>query len=69
MNLYILGGDQMTCARVRGGQRNRSNSDRDIDRLQGLTGVSEDWHTKMCLLGVRYELLYWKNSYLLAPSL
>ena len=62
MNLYIdwyiLGGDQMTCTRVWGERRNRSNSDRDINRLQGLTGVLEDWHAKMCLLGVRYELYH-----------
>lgn len=43
----------MTAARVRGSQRIRSNSERGVDRLQGLVGVAEDWHTKMCFLVVR----------------
>lgn len=52
-DLYlILGGDQMTSARVRGSQRIRSNSERGVDRLQGVVPVTEDWHAKMCFLEV-----------------
>ena len=54
---FSLGGDQMTAARARGSQRVRSNSERGKDRLEGLQPVVEDWHAKVCLLGVRnYEV-------------
>lgn len=43
----------MTCARVRGSQRIRSNSEQGLDCLKGIVGVTEDWHAKMCFLGVR----------------
>lgn len=50
---YVLfGGDQLTAVRARGGKNIRSNSERGRDRLQGLIPVIEDWHTKVCLLGV-----------------
>ena len=50
---YILmGGDQLTAARARGSQRARCNSQRPKDRLEGLQPVAEDWHAKLCLLGV-----------------
>lgn len=48
----FIGGDQMTAARARGSQRIRSNSERGKDRLEGLQPVVEDWHAKVCLLGV-----------------
>ena len=46
------GGDQLTAARARSGQRIRSNSLRGKDRLEGMVPVIEDWHAKVCLLGV-----------------
>ena len=46
------GGDQMTAAQARGSQRVRSNSERGKDRFEGLQPVVEDWHAKVCLLGV-----------------
>ena len=49
----LFGGDQLTVARARGSQRIRKNSERGNERLEGLTPVCEDWHTKLCLLGVR----------------
>ena len=54
--LFILpGGDQMTCARVRGSQRIRSNSERGIDQLTGIVGVTEDWHALLnYVTGTRY---------------
>lgn len=48
----LFGGDQMTVARARGSQRIRKNSERAKDRLEGLTPVCEDWHAKLCFLGV-----------------
>ena len=47
----------MTCARVRGSQRIRTNSERGRDCLQGVAGVCEDWHAKMCFLGVSNYLV------------
>ena len=47
-----LGGDQLTCARVRGSQRAKYTEENDKDRLLGLVGVAEDWHVKVCLLEV-----------------
>ncbi len=46
------GGDQMTASRTRSSQRIRSNSLRGKDRLEGMVPVVEDWHSKVCLLGV-----------------
>ena len=48
MYIYV-GGDQMIAARVRGSQRIRNNSDTDVDRLEGVTGVRKDWHAKTYL--------------------
>ena len=42
----------MTVSRVRGSQRIRSNAERGKERLQGFVPMTEDWHTKVCLLGV-----------------
>ena len=42
----------MTVARTRGSQRAWSNSDTDVDRLEGFTAVVEDWHAKVAFLGV-----------------
>lgn len=48
----IVGGDQMTAARVRGCQRLMSNSGDDIERLEGMTAIVEDWHAKVVFLVV-----------------
>lgn len=48
----VFGGDQMTAVRARGAQRIRSNSDRAKDGLEGVVPVAEDWHAKVCILGV-----------------
>lgn len=42
----------MTAARARSSQRIRSNSDRATERLEGFQPVVEDWHAKVCFLGV-----------------
>lgn len=48
----LLGGDQLTCAHVCGCHKARTSEENDLDRLQGLVPVAEDWHAKMCLLEV-----------------
>ena len=48
----LLGGDQLTVARVRGAQRIRSNSESASACLKGVVPVCEDWHSKQCLMGV-----------------
>ena len=48
----FLGGDYLTAARARGAQRIRNNSENGTACLEGLFPVSEDWHTKLCLLKV-----------------
>ena len=52
IDFLLIGGDQMTAARTRGSKRIRSNSLRGKERLEGLVPVVEDWHAKVCLLGV-----------------
>ena len=47
-----LGGDMLTAKRARGSKHIRSNSTRGLDQLQGLVPVVEDWHSKVCFLGV-----------------
>ena len=61
--MVFVGGDQLTAARARGSQCVRSNSERGKDQLQGLQAVVEDWHCKVCFLGVCIsELLYHEIS-------
>ena len=52
----LFGGDQLTAKRARGSQHVRNNSLRGKDRLEGLKPVVEDWHAKVCLLGVSCTL-------------
>ena len=49
----LFGGDQLTVARGIGAQRIRANSEEGASRLEGLIPVVEDWHAKVCFLGVR----------------
>ena len=48
----LLGGDQLTVARVRGSQGALLNSDSGIEHVEGFIPVIEDWHTKMCYMKV-----------------
>lgn len=60
----LFGGDQLTVARARGGQRIRRNSDRAMHSLDGLIPTCEDWHAKLCLLGVRCSLVHNIHNYM-----
>ena len=53
----LIGGDQLTVARVRGSQDSRYNSNNGRRRLEGFIPVIEDWHTKMCAMKVRFRFL------------
>lgn len=48
----LLGGDQLTAARIRGAKKAKVSSDLPVERLEGIVPVAEDWHTKMNFLGV-----------------
>ena len=48
----LLGGDQLTVARIQGCQRIRRNLEDGRARIEGLVSVIEDWHAKMCLMKV-----------------
>ena len=48
----LFGGDMLTAKRAHGSKHIRSNSTRGLDQLQGLVPVVEDWHSKVCFLGV-----------------
>ena len=48
----LLGGDQLTVARIRGAQSVRNNSENGRSCLGGFIPVAEDWHAKMCYLKV-----------------
>ena len=53
--IHILGGDQLT-ARTRSSKRVCSNATRGKEKLEGLVPVIEDWHAKVCFLGVSKAL-------------
>ena len=59
----LLGGDQLTVARVRGSQGALLNSDSGIERVEGFVPVIEDWHTKMCYMKVCSTCLMVCNVY------
>ena len=48
----LIGGDQLTVARIRGCQNVQRNGESGRDRLEGLVPVIEDWHAKMCYMQV-----------------
>lgn len=56
--MTLVGGDQLTVARIRGAQKIRGNSEKSEDRFDGLLPVAEDWHTKMCFMEVREGIYY-----------
>ena len=50
----LIGGYQLTAARIRGGQGILSNSINGWERGEGLIPIIEDWHTKLCYMKVVY---------------
>lgn len=54
----LVGGDQLTVARICGAQRIRGNSETSEQQFARLLPVIEDWHAKICFLEVRIITLY-----------
>jgi L1 cell adhesion molecule like protein len=50
--MTLVGGDQLTVARMRGAQRIRGNSENSEERFDGVLPVAEDWHAKICFMEV-----------------
>lgn len=48
----LIGGDQLTVARIRGATNLRSSHAKSADRLEGTVPVVEDWHARMTLMKV-----------------
>ena len=51
----LLGGDLLSSFRAREVQRIMEFSDQPSLRCDGLLPISEDWHTRLCLLEVSYN--------------
>ena len=49
-----LGGDQLTCERIRGAHIVRLDGDTPEERLEGCIAMIEDFHEKMNFLQVKY---------------
>ena len=52
MHSILIGGDQVTVARIRAAQYAKRNSERPTKRLDGFIPVIENWHTKANILDV-----------------
>lgn len=52
----LLGGDQLSVARARGAQALRASHNTPQERLEGIIPVVEDWHTRMTLMRVSYNI-------------
>ena len=52
LHQILLGGDQLTAARVRSCKMIRANSETPLERLEGVIPVAEDWHTGVIILEV-----------------
>ncbi len=53
----LVGGDQLSTARARGSVMIQENSENNYDKLSGLLPVAEDWHAKVCFMGVSNEVI------------
>ena len=51
--VILSGGDHVTCERQVGAQRHLMCGNTKRERLELLEPVAEDWHFRLCLLGVR----------------
>ena len=54
----LLGGDQLTVARVRSTQALCDTLDSAVQRFDGIVPVVDDWHTRVILLQVCYDYSY-----------
>ena len=56
LHYLLFGGDQLTVERACGSKKIRNNSERGIERLEGLVPVVEDWHARVALLKVSFSI-------------
>ncbi len=49
----LVGGDQLTVARVRGTVALRATHDNAIEKLSGVLPVVEDWHARLTFMKVK----------------
>ena len=54
----LFGGDQLTCARVRGAQSLRKKHDGVDHQLKCFVPCVEDWHSRLTLVTVSIEHMY-----------
>ena len=54
MHRILIGGDQLTVARMRSAINIKNNSWTATGRLEGFIPVAEDWHTKAIYLDVSW---------------
>ena len=52
----LIGGDQLTAARVRGAKKAKINSIEASKRLEGLIPVAEDWHVRLNFIEVSHYI-------------
>ena len=52
LELFLFGGDQLTCARARSAKQHRQDSKAEVERLDGFQRVIKDCHAKMSLFEV-----------------
>lgn len=52
-NHVLVGGDQLTVARIRSAHAIRKNSNSTEHRLEGIVPFVQDWHAKLCFMQVR----------------
>ena len=57
MHHILIGGDQLTVARIRSVQEGLLNSNSPRERMEGIVPVVEDWHAKVIFLKVRSAFL------------
>ena len=57
MHRVVVGGDQLTAARIRSAKKSKLNSNSPRKRLEGIISAAEDWHTKANFLGVSSIIL------------
>lgn len=67
----LVGGDQLSTARARSCVAMQENAENNLDKLNGLLPVAEDWHAKVCFMQVsfhNYTVLLLSGTSLIRPS-
>ena len=62
LKTVFLGGDQLTCERIRNAQKARMQAEEPTERLEGFTEKVEDWHALQAYYQVIWQTLYSTSS-------